>query len=122
MTTLRLPVFETPDSRGETAGPRPVDLDQLAVQTGGDRKLGEEVLQLFLRQAKQIAQAVAVSDDTEARKRGAHTLKGAARAIGAGPLAERAGDLEDRPDEARRVTALVREIDRTCDYINSLLR
>ena len=122
MKTMRLPVFETPDSRGETAGPRPVDLEQLAVQTGGDRKLGEEVLQLFLRQAKQIAHAMHAGDDAEARRRDAHKLKGAARAIGAGSLAERAGDLEDCPDETRRVTALVREIDRTCDYINSLLR
>ncbi len=120
--TPRFPVFETPESRGHKAGQRPVDLDRLAEQTGGDRLLGEEVLQLFLRQAKQISLAVGSLDDTEGRRRHAHTLKGAARAIGAEPLAARADAVENDPDQPRHVTALVREIDRTCDYINSLLR
>lgn len=123
MTEQNHPVFATPNTQCMTMDrARPVDLVKLARQTGGDRALEEEVLRLFLKQAKGIARAMEGQADAEQRKRDAHTLKGAARAIGAGAIAETAGALEQTPGEGGCVRALLSEIDRTCDYINSLLR
>ncbi|WP_375565436.1 Hpt domain-containing protein [Oceaniradius stylonematis] len=122
-TQSRHPVFETPDMAYQTmARERPVDLVRLARQTGGDRALEEEVLHLFLKQAKSIGKAMRVGTDADQRKRHAHTLKGAAHAVGAGAIADTAKAVEDLPGERRCVRALLTEIDRTCDYINSLLR
>ena len=117
------PVFETPDMGGATVGrARPVDLVKLARQTGGDKALEEEVLRLFLRQAKAVGRAVDARCSDEQRKHNAHTLKGAALAIGAGAIADSAMAVERSPQERGCVRALLAEIDRTCDYINSLLR
>ena len=101
---------------------RPVDLVHLSRQTGGDRMLEEEVLRLFLRQAQAIAHAMRQRSDADSRKRQAHTLKGAARAIGAQAVARRAEKLEQAPDERHCLRALLREIDETCDFINAILR
>jgi HPt (histidine-containing phosphotransfer) domain-containing protein len=117
------PVFETPDMAGQMiARERPVDLVRLARQTGGDRALEEEVLHLFLKQAKSIGKAMRDGADATQCKRHAHTLKGAARSVGAGAIADTAKAVEDMPGERSCVRALLTEIDRTCDYINSLLR
>lgn len=123
MTMNEHPVFEAPD-RGSFNIPneRPVDLVHLARQTGGDRSLEEEVLRLFVKQAHSIGRAMRERTDADARKRAAHTLKGAARAVGAGGVADCAHALEGAPDERGCIKALLAEIDTTCDYINSLLR
>ena len=123
MTVQDHPVFATPQIDATAVDrARPVDLVLLARQTGGDRVLEEEVLRLFLKQAKAIGRAMADQADAERRQRDAHTLKGAARAIGAGAIADTAQALEKAPAERRCVRALLTEIDRTCDYINSLMR
>ena len=121
-----IPVFAAP-GRGRGTGhveqePRPVDLVHLARQTGGDRALEEEVLRLFLRQAGAIGRAMRERAPCEQRKRAAHTLKGAARSIGALAVAESAGRVEDNPNADGQVNELLTDIDRTCDFINSLLR
>jgi HPt (histidine-containing phosphotransfer) domain-containing protein len=56
------------------------------------------------------------------RKRNAHTLKGAARAVGAFGLADCALQIETEPGDAAPVTALLREVETVRDYIASLLR
>jgi len=117
------PVFETPEIADQTmARERPIDLVRLARQTGGDRALEEEVLHLFLKQAKAIGKAMRGGIDADQCRRQAHTLKGAARSVGAGAIADTAKAVEDAPQERQCVSALLTEIDRTCDYINSLLR
>ena len=117
------PVFAPPERSDQPRiGQRPVDLVQLASQTGGDRALEEEVLRLFLRQAGAIGKAMRQQTAMADRKRAAHTLKGAARAIGAGAIAETALAVEQAPGEPQCVTALLKEIDTACDYIHSLLR
>ncbi len=117
------PVFCSPAGEGmTTAAARPVDLVHLARQTGGNRDLEEEVLQLFLKQAASIANLVRSDEDADCVKQAAHTIKGAARAVGAFDVANCAEDLEGHPSETRCVKALVAEIDTTCDYISSLLR
>lgn len=117
------PVFASP--AGENcmqAHSRPVDLVHLARQTGGDRSLEEEVLQLFLRQAASISRQMKSNGDSEHIKQAAHNIKGAARAVGAFDVAACADALEEKPGEQKCLKALVGEINTTCDYISSLLR
>lgn len=118
------PIYAPPDSascalRGDS---RPVDLAFLARQTGGDRALEEEVLRLFSKQASILGNELRSHRDIADRKRNAHTLKGAARAVGAFGLADRALQIENEPDNPAPVKALLREVETVRDYIASLLR
>jgi HPt (histidine-containing phosphotransfer) domain-containing protein len=62
-----------------------VDLDEayLDRQTGGDQALAHEVLALFRDQARRQYDVIVGDSDARMRRDAAHTLKGAARAIGA---------------------------------------
>jgi HPt (histidine-containing phosphotransfer) domain-containing protein len=70
----------------------PIDLDHLARVTLGDASLEREVLELFVKQAARIVAALAASSADAAAL--AHTLKGAARAIGAFRVADSAAGVE----------------------------
>lgn len=102
--------------------PRPVDLVHLARQTGGDRALEEEVLQMFLRQAQNLKRDLANGGTPEARRRLAHALNGTARAVGAFQVASIAHEIENNPGDYGRDDDLSAEVDQTCSYINALLR
>lgn len=123
LNTEDMPVFECRVGELATeARERPIDLVHLARQTGGDRVLEAEVLQLFVKQAARIANQVEKDLDSMQRKSAAHTLQGAARAVGAFEVAQCATALEEQPSERACVKALVTQINSTCDYISSLLR
>jgi HPt (histidine-containing phosphotransfer) domain-containing protein len=83
MTASAPPVF----------GHSPIDMVYLARQSGGDHELEQELLALFadqcIRHLDTIRQA-----GTEAGCDAAHTLKGAARAIGAWQVADAAEQVE----------------------------
>ena len=91
---------------------RPVDMDHLARYTGGDAALNAEVLQLFAGQsAELVARLHSVLDARNARewKEITHSLKGAARGIGAFAFADaaaRAEPLEAVPDNLVAIQAL----------------
>lgn len=117
------PVFSSPAGESHLeARSRPIDLVHLAKQTGGNRSLEEEVLQMFLRQAHKLARQMEQVCDCDERKLAAHNLKGAARAVGAFNVANCAGELEEHPSENNYVSSLIAEVNTTCDYISSLLR
>lgn len=82
-----------------------VDFDYLETYTAGDRQVIAEVLALFLGQARGWATALSAPDPARWRDL-AHTIKGSARGIGAGPLAE-AADRGERgsPDLAADLQA-----------------
>ena len=70
----------------------PIDLEHLRRMTLGDAALEREVLEMFARQACQLAATLATAPpETSAL---VHTLKGSARAIGAIRVAEAAAGLE----------------------------
>jgi HPt (histidine-containing phosphotransfer) domain-containing protein len=71
-----------------------IDLDHLARQTGGDHDLERELLALFAQQCVRHLRAIHQSQDVRARLDAAHTLKGAARAIGAWQVADAADAIE----------------------------
>lgn len=79
------------------ADTRPIDLAHLAIYTGGDAALNAEVFELFLGQSAQLmrelGQVLEAQDQTR-WKEITHSLKGAARGIGAFALADAAADAE----------------------------
>ncbi len=100
-----------------------IDLVHLARQTGGDRELEHELLALFADQCVKHLHTIrhaAAHEGCDA----AHTLKGAARAVGAWSVAEAAekveqalgkrrmaegfGELSVAADEARAAIAAMR--------------
>jgi len=77
--------------------PPPVDLAQLARYTGGDPALDSEILRLFLEQSASFMAdlpGILAARDRKAWHHIAHSLKGAARGIGAFALADAAAEAE----------------------------
>lgn len=80
------------------AADRPIDLVHLARQSLGDRGLEVELLGLFARQSEQIMERLGSQmsgSDRRWRHDLAHTLKGSARAVGAGRVAMAAESYEE---------------------------
>lgn len=101
-----------------------LNLDFLTRQTFGDRTLERELLALFLRQCVRLLPIVSGAAPTVERADAAHTLKGAALAIGAARIASLAGTLEgaldsEMPDATLRrlVTKLEGAIEETREAI-----
>ncbi len=75
----------------------PVDLSHLARYTGGDKALNAEILKLFDDQVSQMVdQLLTVLEQRDGRKwrEVTHTIKGAARGVGAFAMGEAAADAE----------------------------
>ena len=92
--------------------PASVDLVHLARYTGGDEALNAEVLRLFDRQASEMVSRLGpILDARDARTWAeiAHSLKGAARGIGAFALADAAAFAEpiDPANAAHALPALL---------------
>jgi HPt (histidine-containing phosphotransfer) domain-containing protein len=91
---------------------RPVDLVHLSRYTGGDPALNAEILQLFSGQAAELIlklQTVLEARDLKGWKEITHSLKGAARGIGAFTMADAAAYAEPAlpaPDNTTAIRAL----------------
>ncbi|HEY5346939.1 MAG TPA: Hpt domain-containing protein [Rhizomicrobium sp.] len=80
-----------------SAAPKPVDMDHLARYTGGDSTLNAEILKLFDAQiTEMVGQLGSILEARDARKwrEVTHTIKGAARGIGAFGMGEAAAVAE----------------------------
>jgi HPt (histidine-containing phosphotransfer) domain-containing protein len=75
-------------------GTAPIDLVHLARQTGGDTELESELLALFADQCLKHLDTIRRAN-TKTGSDAAHTLKGAARAIGAWAVADAAERVEE---------------------------
>lgn len=71
-----------------------IDTEHLSRQTGGDHELERELLTLFVQQCAAHLRTIHGSADRQARMDAAHTLKGAALAVGAWQVAEAADRIE----------------------------
>ncbi len=95
-----------------SAQTRPVDLVHLSRYTGGDPVLNAEILQLFSGQAAELMlklQTVLDARDLKGWKDITHSIKGAARGIGAFAMADAAANAEHAfpaPDNTAAVRAL----------------
>jgi len=78
-----------------------IDLDHLSRQTGGDHALERELLCLFSQQCIRHLRTIHTAADTQTSLDAAHTLKGAARAIGAWQVAQAAEMIEQALDAAQ---------------------
>jgi HPt (histidine-containing phosphotransfer) domain-containing protein len=91
---------------------RAVDLDHLDRYTGGDRSLNEEILRLFDNQCMEMVthlEALAAGTvDLKRWKEITHTLKGAARGIGAFALADAAAAAEPLAQDPSMLEAVQR--------------
>jgi HPt (histidine-containing phosphotransfer) domain-containing protein len=86
-----------------------VDLVHLARYTGGDRSLNAEVLRLFVNQSAELLgqlQAVIETRDAKTWHHITHSIKGAARGIGAFELADVAAEAEPLDLAQQRAEAL----------------
>lgn len=82
----------------------PIDLDHLDRYVFGDAALRAEILGIFREQAAAVSARMDLSMDAEAWHLAAHTLKGAARGVGAwalGEAAERAETVANAAAEER---------------------
>ncbi len=74
-----------------------ISIDHLDRYTGGNFELNQEVLRLFDGQCRDLTaklESLMKSSDTKAWHDAAHTLKGAARGVGAAAVAEAAAAAE----------------------------
>lgn len=92
----------------------PFDRAYFASYTGGDDVLANEVLDLFFDNAPSYLDALTKAEGSDDWRAAAHRLKGAARSIGARPLARAAAEAETapRPDQAAAVERVRAELDR----------
>src|SRR6201996_8562730 len=94
----------------------PVDLSHLARYTGGDKTLNSEILRLFDGQVSEmVGQLLGVLQQRDTRKwrEVTHTIKGAARGVGAFAMGEAAAEAEPvdpttNPDRAIQVIEALR--------------
>jgi HPt (histidine-containing phosphotransfer) domain-containing protein len=98
-----------------TSADRLIDLDHLNRYTGGDRGLNEEILRLFgdqcvatLRQLEDLAKAEGPGG--KSWRELTHTLKGAARGVGAFGLADIAAEAEKIPAEKDAAIEIVHRL------------
>ena len=107
-----------------------VDLNHLARYTGGDEVLNAEILRLFEGQTSEMVarlQTILDSSDAKAWKEVTHTLKGAARGVGAFAFADAAAAAEpidlvqDRSNAALAIAALKRRAEAVHSFISGYL-
>lgn len=114
--------FGMPGGESSGASPdRPIDFEHLSRQTIGDRDVEREVLDMFVHQALSVRDAIVPADLAE-RLSLCHALKGAARGVGAFPIADCVAALEERPDDARLVKRLAGLIDELRDFVAAISR
>ncbi len=102
----------------------PIDLDHLNRYVFGDRALLAEVLAIFKEQATSISAGMTPAMDDGAWRLAAHTLKGAARGVGAwalGDAAERAEEAGAVDDRARALKAIVDLARSAADYAGQVI-
>jgi HPt (histidine-containing phosphotransfer) domain-containing protein len=103
-----------------TAEHHPIDLVHLRRMTLGDSALEREVLMMFLKQADRLLGELAgLPADAGAM---AHTLKGAARAIGAFGVADQASALEDAIRDGRDAAPALAALDAAVDRARAAIK
>jgi HPt (histidine-containing phosphotransfer) domain-containing protein len=102
-----------------------LDLVHLSAQTFGDRALERELLELFEQQCRRLLPTIADQHASMARADAAHSLKGAARAVGAGCVAAIADAIEaalERGGEEAGLLRLVGQLELAVDEAGVAIR
>ena len=104
---------------------QPIDLKHLNGYTGGNRATNEEVLLLFDDQCREILAKLKKPEDYDAKSwhQMTHSLKGAARWIGAFDLGDAAAAAETAgPQGAKEVAQLQQDATAVRDFIAEFLK
>lgn len=113
-----------------SAAKKAVDLSHLSRYTGGDEAINVEVLKMFNDQASELVtrlKGILDARDAQSWKEVTHTIKGAARGIGAFPMADAAAFAEpidpvrDRGNASLAITALKTEAEQVESFIKAFL-
>lgn len=103
-----------------------VDLAHLARYTGGDAALNAEILRLFDGQASElVVQLKSILDARDAKswKAAVHTLKGAARGIGAFGLGDAAAAAEPiDPSDTNVAAAALQALEAKTDQVHVFIQ
>ncbi len=101
----------------------PIDLVRLAANTLGNRDLEIQVLRLFMTQSASAMSRLATENDSDVLKDIVHTLKGSARAVGAGAVAACCERLEGSGQAGvdADFNGLHEAVDQANAYIDDLL-
>ena len=102
-----------------------VDLAHLARYTGGDRALNSEVFKLFDGQTTEMVErlrSVLAARDLKTWKEITHTLKGAARGIGAFPFADACAQAEPLDLAGTEVATVLDTIEARAKDVQGFIR
>lgn len=103
-----------------------VDLVHLARYTGGDTALNAEILRLFDDQASELVgrlQSIIDARDAKSWKQAIHTLKGAARGIGAFGLGDAAAAAEPiDPADGKTASAALQSLQGKTDQVRLFIK
>jgi HPt (histidine-containing phosphotransfer) domain-containing protein len=104
----------------------PIDLDHLARYTGGEKALNAEILRLFDSQVTDMVgqmNAVIELRDAKRWREIAHTIKGAARGVGAFGMGEAAAAAEPiDPANADKAKAAVATLQTEADQVRGFIQ
>lgn len=103
-----------------------IDLEHLARYTGGDAALNGEILRLFDSQASELVvrlRAILDARDAKSWKEVTHSIKGAARGVGAFALADAAAECERVGlDDADAAAQAIDQLDVAADAVQSFIQ
>ena len=106
--------------------PTPIDLEHLARYTGGEKTLNVEILRLFDSQVTDmVGQLNAVIEVRDAKRwrEIAHTIKGAARGVGAFGMGEAAAAAEPiDPANAEKAKAAIATLQTEADSVRGFIQ
>lgn len=102
-----------------------IDLEHLAKYTGGEKPLNEEILRLFDTQiASMVAELNGLIAGQDARRwrEIAHTIKGAARGVGAFEMGEAAAKAEPvNPADGAQAQAALQKLEREAETVRAFI-
>ena len=115
------PAPELIESMGQTA----IDLEHLARYTGGEKALNSEVLQLFDGQVSAMVaelHTVLAARDAKRWREVAHTIKGAARGVGAFAMGDLAASAEPiSPSDALAAKDVIAKLEHEAQTVHAFI-
>ena len=103
-----------------------IDLEHLARYTGGEKSLNAEILQLFDGQVTGMVaelNALLISRDGRRWREIAHTIKGAARGVGAFGMGEAAAKAEPvNPADGSQAKAAIEKLESEAQTVRAFIR
>jgi HPt (histidine-containing phosphotransfer) domain-containing protein len=106
--------------------PNAIDLEHLARYTGGEKGLNGEILRLFEGQITSMVaelNAILATRDSKRWREIAHTIKGAARGVGAFDMGEAAAKAEPvNPADSTEAQAAIQTLEREAQTVRAFIQ